>query len=610
MRRFQPGFTLIELIVVIGVIGVLSSIVITAVNPAQLFAKARDSDRRNATRQIRQAILTALAETGNTGPLATLITNIPQPICNGDSGVTCQAGTINLRPYLVPNHLPDLILDPVGGIQANIGYYVFRNKNNQDITVYGVGDLEDYIWSGTLNNGLTFDGTDDYAKATNLPSAFNIGTGDFTLEGWAKITPGNISGGSIAAIGHAGGFTGISLGYQFGGKVGFTINYSGIAEDLAEENDGEWHHLAGVRKNGVINLYVDGRLKASAANANDFVLTPEHDKFYIGGGPFDHFPGTVDEVRLSKIPRYTANFTPQKRFRRDSSTIGLWHLEEGGGIVSADFSENHASVSLTNSDTNSPAANGTTVGPLWTEGVGLGILDSTALWSRQAGPSLKFDPTIPPYGKYVTTTDASSLSVTGDTTIEAWVKPLPGNAEGGVIVASNIYSWGGLGAEIMFNGATKKFRFAADIDGTDYAVESAKMYTTNQNKWYHVAGVRKGTTLSIFVNGEGTNIPVSGGAIRQGGRTVIGYGIYNSAPFYGLIDEVRISKVARYINEFSRPNGPFGADTDTVGLWHFDEGNGQVLNDVSTFQNNGKLGPTNAAEDTDPAWYIDPSLTQ
>lgn len=54
------------------------------------------------------------------------------------------------------------------------------------------------------------------------------------------------------------------------------------------------------------------------------------------------------------------------------------------------------------------------------------------------------------------------------------------------------------------------------------------------------------------------------------------------APFSGRLDEVRISKVARY-SESKLPAevDRFKSDSDTLALYHFDEGEGKTLHDVS-----------------------------
>ena len=53
-----------------------------------------------------------------------------------------------------------------------------------------------------------------------------------------------------------------------------------------------------------------------------------------------HFHGTIDEVRISNIARYTEDFTPQRRFEPDEHTMALYHFDEGSGDVLKDSSGN------------------------------------------------------------------------------------------------------------------------------------------------------------------------------------------------------------------------------------------------------------------------------
>lgn len=50
------GFTLIELLIVIGILAVLATVVVLVINPAQLFAQARDSRRLHDMQEIVSAI--------------------------------------------------------------------------------------------------------------------------------------------------------------------------------------------------------------------------------------------------------------------------------------------------------------------------------------------------------------------------------------------------------------------------------------------------------------------------------------------------------------------------------------------------------------------------
>ena len=61
-------------------------------------------------------------------------------------------------------------------------------------------------------------------------------------------------------------------------------------------------------------------------------------------GPNDssenHFSGVIDEVRVSKVARYSTNFAPAPRFIPDAATIALYHFDEGQGDIVYDASLN------------------------------------------------------------------------------------------------------------------------------------------------------------------------------------------------------------------------------------------------------------------------------
>ena len=67
---------------------------------------------------------------------------------------------------------------------------------------------------------------------------------------------------------------------------------------------------------------------------------------WLGGGQFiradwgNFFHGSIDEVRISKTDRYTADFTPRARFEPDKDTLALYHFDEGQGDALTDSSGN------------------------------------------------------------------------------------------------------------------------------------------------------------------------------------------------------------------------------------------------------------------------------
>ena len=94
--------------------------------------------------------------------------------------------------------------------------------------------------------------------------------------------------------------------------------------------DGKRHHLAGTwDEDGKMRLFVDGELIGfQTVDAG----TSIGDTIEIGCWGEDGFEGTIDEVRLSSVVRYTEAFeAPEEPFSVDDDTIALWHMDEGSG---------------------------------------------------------------------------------------------------------------------------------------------------------------------------------------------------------------------------------------------------------------------------------------
>ncbi len=109
----------------------------------------------------------------------------------------------------------------------------------------------------------------------------------------------------------------------------------------------------------------------------------------------------------------------------------------------------------------------------------------------------------------------------------------------------------------------------------------------------HLAFVIDDREGRLYIDGKlVSRLPRTGE--RKGGEEEhawLGAGLHNGIPNYffrGRLGEVRVSKVARYEQDFT-PAKRFDTDQNTLALYHFDEGSGDVLKDSSGHDHHGKI---------------------
>src|SRR3989344_4582197 len=144
------GFTLIEILVVIGIIAILAVIVLIAINPARQFAQARNTQRTSNVNAILNGIGQYLAD--NKG----LDVNDALPAA-GATGI--DVGDFDLCDSLVPTYLPALPTDPaldlgdidvceVGGVTTD--YIVSVGDPGSRVSVCADGTEEALEGSGDI----------------------------------------------------------------------------------------------------------------------------------------------------------------------------------------------------------------------------------------------------------------------------------------------------------------------------------------------------------------------------------------------------------------------------------------------------------------------------
>jgi type IV pilus assembly protein PilA len=134
-KNNQSGFTLIEVLLVIGIISILAAIVIIAINPARQLAQARNTQRWSNVNTILNAIHQYAV--GNNGTLPSNISTSATEVCaTGVTTTTCNSNSLTDLSSLTLNelYLTAMPTDPgcpTGCNGSGIGYTVYRSANNR-----------------------------------------------------------------------------------------------------------------------------------------------------------------------------------------------------------------------------------------------------------------------------------------------------------------------------------------------------------------------------------------------------------------------------------------------------------------------------------------------
>lgn len=134
VKKKHEGFTLVEMLIVIGLIALLASAVLVAVNPARQFKFARDTERRAHLATILNAIGQNMAENRGQFKCDGETAAIPSSPASIESGGV--SGSFNLAPCIVPDYLATLPFDPAetSAYYEGIAEYATAYKISQDVS--------------------------------------------------------------------------------------------------------------------------------------------------------------------------------------------------------------------------------------------------------------------------------------------------------------------------------------------------------------------------------------------------------------------------------------------------------------------------------------------
>ena len=145
----KSGFTLLEVLMVIGILAILAAVVLVAINPARQFKIARDSQRNANISTILNAIGQNLTDHGGVFTCEGVIKIIPT-----SKALIANSG-FDIASCLVPDYISVLPFDPskedsqyTNESNYNSGYYIQSDEEGR-ITISANGEVTNSVLSVT-----------------------------------------------------------------------------------------------------------------------------------------------------------------------------------------------------------------------------------------------------------------------------------------------------------------------------------------------------------------------------------------------------------------------------------------------------------------------------
>ena len=366
------------------------------------------------------------------------------------------------------------------------------------------------------SGALSLNGSTGYVSVPDSPE-LRLGSNDFTISAWINhssttVYRGIYTKGSYLTNG----------GFEFyiapNGRLRVACWKSGGTYATIDGNtcvaDNTWHHVTVKREENAIKLYRDG--VEDGVNNNFFTSADNFNASTtatIGCRAGNYFfSGIIDDLRVYKSALSADNITTLAK-RTRINLEAHWKFDEQYGSKAFDCSGNKHDGSIYGAST----------------------------VTGEYGNALSFNGS----SNYVSVPDSPGLRFgSNDFTISAWIKHgSAGSTHRGIYSKGSGYNSDGI--EFYIASDTGKLRVLNNNTSRNSTA------IVSDNNWHHVAAVREGTSLKIYVDGVAESFSgFFSGDLSSNSNAAIGCrnGYYF---FSGIIDDLRVYKRALSSDELS-----------------------------------------------------------